>query len=377
MPESYELHVRFDAYRAQRVFGSLDGLRFICIAMVLWHHGTIWGLLEDPARILARGFAGVDFFFVLSGYLITTLLLREEAANGRFSIAGFYRRRVLRIVPVYFLAVTAVSFWWIVARGQEEWIPLVPYYYLFLANFLYHDIPLLAPMWSLAVEEQYYLIWPALLLLLPELRTRVILLVVLIAVCFLAEAGILPRIEPVPATEQARFLLPPGGFAAILIGSLTAVVLHQRAGYAALWQIVGHRWAPLILLGATALALHLLPPILLGWPNLIVHGLMALTVASLVVREDHVMAPALKLAPVAQVGKVSYGLYIWHLCGLHIGNETVRVLGLEGWTGAWVAMGVYLVASVVVAELSFRYFESYFLRLKDRPRRQPVQAPGE
>ena len=77
-----------------------------------------------------------------------------------------------------------------------------------------------------------------------------------------------------------------------------------------------------------------------------------LSVAALVVREDHALARVMQLSPVARIGKISYGLYIWHLCGLHVGNETVRVLGLDGWTGAWVAMGVYLAASVAMSAMS-------------------------
>ena len=69
---------------------------------------------------------GVDFFFVLSGFLITTLLLREERHTGRISLVGFYKRRLLRIVPVYFLVVTAVSAYFVLWKGREELAPLVP-----------------------------------------------------------------------------------------------------------------------------------------------------------------------------------------------------------------------------------------------------------
>lgn len=365
---------RFDAYRAQRVFGSLNGLRFICIVMVLWHHGTIWGQMEDPALLLTRGFAGVDFFFVLSGYLITTLLLREESRNGWFSIVDFYRRRALRILPVYMLSVSLISFWWIVVRGQDELIAKLPYYYFFGANFLIEDIPLLSPMWSLAVEEQYYLVWPALLFVVPTLRARAVLLTVLIAVCVAAAGRILPEIEPFPPTDVARFVLPTSSYAAILIGSGTALVLHHKSSFGLAWTIVGRRWAAVFALAATMLSMQLLPPVLMGWPNLIVHGLMAMTVAALVAREDHAAAKALTKGFVSRVGQISYGIYIWHLLGLHLGNEVAAGLGLEGWVGAWVAMIVYLVASFAIAEISFRFFESWFLRLKSRRSRASTGA---
>lgn len=361
---------RHDAYRSVRFFGSLDGLRCLCLAMVLWHHG-IWGFIVDVPTILTRGFTGVDFFFVLSGFLITTLLLREEAQTGRISLYGFYRRRFLRIVPVYFLAVTVISLYWIVVKGQDRFIPMLPYYYLFLANFLIDDIDLLSPMWSLAVEEQYYLLWPLLLLVLPALvRVRLAVVLALIAVCVVVSQGLLPPIEVAPPNEIARFTLPVGSYAAILIGSCLAILLHVPSGFAALWRLVGWRWAPVAFMAATFLALHFLPQILMGWPNLVVHSLMALTLAAIVVREDHVLAGIMRIRIIARIGQISYGTYIWHLCGRHIGVEVTQALGLEGLAAHVSMMTIFVVSAIVIGELSFRFFESFFLRFKvSRPSR--------
>lgn len=157
-----------DAYQrflGQRYFASLDGVRCLSIGAVLWHHSPAFDPATESVRLLLRGYLGVDLFFVLSGFLITTLLLREEVRNGRISISGFYRRRALRILPVYFLLVTVLSIYYIWIKGEVQYGPMVPYYYLFLANFLIGDIPLLAPTWSLSVEEQYYLVWPLVILL--------------------------------------------------------------------------------------------------------------------------------------------------------------------------------------------------------------------
>ena len=364
----------YAAYRDKGFFGSLNGLRCLCILLVLWHHrpNVIPEGVALP-RILDRGFTGVDFFFVLSGFLITTLLLREEDRDGRFSIAGFYRRRVLRIVPVYFLVVTLCAVWWICLRGQAQWWPLPPYYYAFLANFLNDDIPLLAPTWSLSVEEQYYLIWPALMLLLTWRPGRTLFLVGMIVLAVLVGEKVLPELEPVPPTENARFLLPMGSYAAILIGSLLAMTLHHRKGFAALWVLLGVRQAPLVLFAVLLALWQWLPQHLPGLPNLAMHGVMALILAALVVREDHVLAPVLAWGPIARIGVISYGLYLWHLIGLHMGNEVAGLLGLTGQTAGWAALPVYLAASIVIAEVSFRWFESHFLKMKSgRPKKQPA-----
>ena len=350
-------------YLETRFFGALDGVRFLCIAVVMWHHSPLYAAMPEPAKIFTRGFIGVDFFFVISGFLITTLLLREESRDGAFSLRQFYRRRILRIVPVYFLVITLISFWWIVVRGQTDLLAYVPYYYLFLSNFLVGDIPLLTITWSLSVEEQYYLIWPVLLFLLPMLgRWRMGVVTGLIALFVLMSAGILANTPLVPPTEITRFVLPVASYGAILIGTLLGLALHSPKGFALLWRLVGHAWAPVGLFGAVVAALVLLPEVLTGWPNLILHSLMALALASVVIREDQVLAKGLGWPPFARIGQISYGLYLYHLIGRHIGVELAAALG----AGPWIAMGGFVLASVLMAELSFRTYEAYFLRLKDR-----------
>jgi peptidoglycan/LPS O-acetylase OafA/YrhL len=372
--EDYGAQTRYAAYQRVRMFGSLDGLRCLCLAMVLWHHG-VWADIEGAPIILARGFTGVDFFFVLSGFLITTLLLREETESGRISLGAFYRRRFFRIVPVYFLAVTVIGFYWVVLKGEQHYLSMLPYYYFFIANFLHEPIGLLAPMWSLAVEEQYYLVWPLMLLLIPPTaRGRVAVLVCLITLCFLVSQGILPRLHVWPSNELAQFDLPVGSYSAILVGSLLSIVLRSPSGYGFLWLITGWRWAPVVYLAATFASLQVLPPILRGWPNLILHGLMALTLASLVVREDHAMKSVMQNRLIKRVGHISYGTYIWHLCGRHVGSELSLALGLEGFVGQISLMITFVLSSILIGEVSYRFFESYFLRLKDKSPKRAVRG---
>ena len=363
----------FKNYQKCRYFGSLDGLRCFCIALVLWHHRE--QIVPDGVElpmILSRGFTGVDFFFVLSGFLITTLLLREEARNGRFSLAGFYRRRILRIVPVYFLVVATAAVWWIGARGQEQWWALLPYYFAFLANFLEGDIPLLAPTWSLSVEEQFYMVWPLLMLLLPVSRLRIPLLLALSPLIYLTAQGLLPQAE-IYRNEVLHVRLPDAAYGALLLGALMAITLHHQRGFSTLWVLLGRREAPLVLFLALCLAWQLLPGSLLGWPSLVMHALMAAILASITMREDHILAPLLRCKPIARIGVISYGLYLWHLFGLHIGNEVSAALGFQGIAANWVAMPIYILASVTIAELSFRYFESYFLNMRHpKEKRAPV-----
>lgn len=365
----------YQIFQAQRYFGSLDGVRCLSILAVLWHHSPLFDPGQEPLMLLNRGFLGVDLFFVLSGFLITTLLLREETRKGRFSITGFYRRRALRILPVYFLLVTALSIYYIAVRGQTEYGPMVPFYYLFVANFLNGEIPLLAPTWSLSVEEQYYLIWPLVLLLTLHVRNLRgwVLGAAILFFAYAQQFGIWPG--PI-RTEYATWAWPGGAYEAVLLGALLAVVMNSQRGFALVRAGFGQRWAPVVLFLLLLGLLEVLPAILTGWPQLIIHSTMVLFLASVVVREDHLLRPILVAGPIARIGTISYGIYLYHLIGLDI---TTRLLGLAGYTpdgavgAVWISL-IYVPVSVVIAEVSFRTYERYFLSLKTRPWRRRQAA---
>jgi len=366
------------AYLGTTHFRSLDGLRFLAIAAVLWHHAPVYGAMADPPRLLERGFVGVDLFFVLSGYLITTLLLREAARDGRFSLAGFYRRRAIRILPVYFVVVTAMGLWFVVVRGQTEYAPLWPFYYLFLSNFLVADIPNLGPTWSLSVEEQYYLIWPLLLLLLPR-RAVLPALAVLVAVNVAGAAGLLAPLGIVPVEAGVlRLALPNATYAPILMGSAVALLLDRPDGFAAFWRWLGHRMAAPLCLAVVVVLVAVLPEDLRGWPNFVMHLAMCAFVAALVIREDNALAGALSARPVARVGEISYGIYLYHLIALDI---VLRLPGLAGVAAAptwwpWAVLVLYTALSLVIAEISFRTLEAWFRRFRTKPRKRVGQGEG-
>lgn len=358
----------FEAYQARRHFGNLDGVRALAILAVLWHHSPLMPLLSDRFLIASRGFVGVDLFFVLSGFLITTLLLREERAKGRFSLRGFYWRRALRILPVYLLVVGFAVGYFGVLQGNYDLLGLLPYYLFFMANFLPEHVPLLDPTWSLAVEEQFYLLWPAALLVLP----RRWVLPVLGALIALNVAGAMGLLAPLGLAAFALgdlwIALPNATYAPILMGAALALVLDRRAGFAALWRLTGARGAALVWAGVMVLALFVLPRDLLGWPNLLLHLSMTLFLSALVQREKTALTPLLRSAPLMRVGQVSYGLYLYHLIGLHIAVTGLSALGM---LHPWLVLGVYTAVSMAMAEFSFRFYEARFLALRYR-RAQPA-----
>ena len=346
----------FDTYQSTRFFINLNGLRFICIMMVLWYHApptTIPGL-----ALTERGFLGVDFFFVLSGFLITTLLLREEQRSGRVSLRNFWMRRIVRIIPVYFFVVSLVSAYFILLQGRYDYIQLLPFYYLFLSNFLTEHIPTLAPTWSLAAEEQYYLIWPVLLVFLPR-RLIVPLLCVLIALNVILVTGLLGPFAY--ATGVLVFKLPVATYAPILMGSLVAMMLHHRAAFTVLYRIFGHAWASVVWFAGLLLVMQMAPPDLTGLPNLLIHAVMCAILICVVVRAHTPLSFLLTQPILARIGVVSYGIYLYHLLALDV---TVRLLTLAGLISPWAIFLGYTALSWLMAEVSFRTLEAYFHRFR-------------
>jgi peptidoglycan/LPS O-acetylase OafA/YrhL len=144
-------------YMGRRYFPQLDGLRAISILLVITAHTT------DPLFARLHGAVGVTIFFVISGYLITTLLLREEEKKGRAGIKAFYIRRAFRILPLYY--VTLVSYIVLIgilhfqAGASSLWHSL-PWYATYQNDLAPHNGGIFGQSWSLAIEEKYYLLWP-------------------------------------------------------------------------------------------------------------------------------------------------------------------------------------------------------------------------
>jgi peptidoglycan/LPS O-acetylase OafA/YrhL len=346
-----------DRYLATKHFASLDGLRFLCIAAVLWHHSPALAGMSDPSVLATRGFLGVDFFFILSGFLITTLLLREERTTGRFSLAAFYWRRALRILPAYLCVVGAMATYFIAVKGQTQYLEVLPNYLLFSSNLIVDHIPLLAPTWSLAVEEQYYLLWPLVLLCVPR-RFLLAAVVTLVVVNVGINAGAVIE-TPSDPIGPLGFAPNKMNFAPILIGSLIALLLRDERFFDCAHRLLGNPWAPVVAFGNLVLLLQLAPANLMGLPNLQIHLMMGICLITLILRVDHKLAAVLAWAPIARIGKISYGIYLYHLIALHVATMAAGALG-----GAAVVMPVYLVASIAMAEISFRTIEAWPQRFK-------------
>lgn len=343
------------AYLATRTFGCLDGLRALAIVAVVWHHAnTATGAW--PA--LGRGFLGVDLFFVVSGYLIVTLLLRERDRRGAIDLRAFYVRRALRIVPLNYAVVALV---WAASKlaggtqaaaiGHDAVCSL-----LYVGNWI-EMTTTLAITWSLAAEEQFYVVWPLIERWSP--RRAVAVWAALIAASIALAVG------------YAHFGAWPGlpgmlwqtTFFPILLGVGIAHALHDPRGFAVVAAALGHRVAAPLCLAAIAVGVSVPGEDLAGAPRLLLQTLFGALVAACVLREDNGLRSALTIRPLARIGTVSYGVYLLHMLALRALAPLEAQLGGLSSTGRF---ALALALSWLLAEASFRTLERWFLRRKDR-----------
>ena len=349
-------------YLATRTFGSLDGLRAAAILAVVWHHAHGWhhdlwkgadGWIENWA-FATRGLLGVDLFFVISGFLIVTLLLRERRRCGTIGLRAFYARRALRIFPAYYLLLgtLAVVAYLAPMASSVAVRRELPYAALYLSNLVAMVSPL-GITWSLAAEEQFYLVVPTLEKYWQ--RAFIVCLPLLYIVVSLPALGFFPHLDLPEFFRRTTF-------GPILLGVMLAHLLDEPAGFRAVARGVGAWWAPLAT-AALVLVLCVLPNPLDGWLRIAIHWSMLALVASCVVRERHALTRLLSLWAVKRIGIVSYGIYLFHLFGLY---AAFRVLRSYPGCSVWAFFVVALLLSWGIAEASFRLYESRFLALKDR-----------
>jgi peptidoglycan/LPS O-acetylase OafA/YrhL len=332
-------------------FTSLDGLRAIAILAVIWHHAPT---AVPGWQLTTRGFLGVDLFFVISGFLIVTLLLREQRRTKTISLSNFYMRRFLRIFPAYYLMlflVGATAFLRPDGMTSDAVKRDLPYAFFYISNL----VPMysqLAITWSLSVEEQFYIVVPALM----KYRSRafvVLLPIVYILVC-LPPFGIFPSLSFPPFFMETTF-------GPILLGTMLAYVLDQPLGFSCALRFVGWRSASVIMLGLVVVLAGYSPEDMSGWPRIAVHWAMMGLVASSVVPETNVLRPLLLFWPIRRIGIVSYGIYLYHLLVMHFVLKGLMAAGILNGLTSFVGTSL---ATWAVAEVSYRSFESRFLALK-------------
>lgn len=343
-----------------RSFGSLDGLRAFSILAVLWHHAA---LLKPESAIAARGFLGVDLFFVISGFLIPTLLLREQARWGRISLLGFYWRRLLRIFPPYYLVLAAYAALFAVLSHSERadayWREL-PFYLTYTSNWI--DAKIYGISWSLACEQQFYLILPLLLVFLGW-RALLGFGIAFLALNQAVNFGLLDSALALLIPNAGHLEVLQTTFTPIVLGVFLAFALNSRRGFMWLRAVLHDGSAATLVALAVVVVLMIPNPDISGLHRLGVQVLMVLLVAACVVREDNGLARLLKIHPLHRLGRVSYGIYLYHLIVLDL---CLRLVTPNGPISQALLLALTIGLSWLVAELSFRVMEAPIMRLRKR-----------
>ena len=321
---------------------AIDGLRALAIAAVILFH-------LQPT-LLPGGWTGVDLFFVLSGYLITRLLNRELQQTGQLDFAVFAFRRCVRIVPALFAMLAVYGLYiWFCTRHPDQLAPAIVIAAGFATNWARAlgtaaEGPL-GHTWTLATEQQFYLLWPVVLTAFgrrPVAGVAALLVAVVAWRAGLALGG---------ASSERTY----NGFDTHTDGLLAGALLALAPPGPALrrWAL---RWAalPLAFLAAVLATLSYKSPAAQAFGIAASVGAAAwVLVAAL---EPGRLSRALSIAPLRYAGRISYSLYLWHLPILMLGPRHVP----PGWPGT----AILLAVSIVTAAASYHLVERPFLALR-------------
>ncbi len=303
---------------------EIDGLRAIAILPVIWIHAGL--------PYITGGFLGVDVFFVISGFLITSILMKELEGN-KFSLIRFYERRARRILPALLVVIAITSIIVPFVSQHPKFISdygasvfstglFVSNIYFWQTSGYFGSTSELSPMlhtWSLAVEEQYYIFFPLLLMFVfPHGRNKVIATICLISVCSLviAEWGAIN-------SSIANFYLLPSRAWELLAGALAAIfnsntiLMHIRSKYSSLLSVMG--------LALILFSYYVFTPSTLHPTSYTILPVMGAVLVLLFAEQNNIVGKVLSFSFLNFIGLISYSLYLWHQPVLALMKKTYSI----------------------------------------------------
>jgi peptidoglycan/LPS O-acetylase OafA/YrhL len=351
-------------------FPNLNGLRFIAALMVIFHHvesrkftfglPSLWG---KSNTILLLGKMGVVLFFVLSGFLITYLLLFEESTQKNINIKYFYMRRVLRIWPLYFLVIflafASIPYFNALAiPGFSKDIIYSNLFYklilflFFLPNLvlsLYGIVPYASHTWSIGTEEQYYLIWPVLLKYIK--RKRLLFMFIIITLYLIIDK----LFDYFPDFKVLKLFWNDFNIDCMAIGGVFAILHFQKNSI--IKYLLANLTFYLTLVTVVALIIKGVVFKFLHYEiYAIMFGIIILNFAT-----NDKLKFSLENKILNYLGNISYGLYMLHPIGIGL---SIYIANKINYPKNMLIFPLAISLSILIAGISYRYYESYFLKLK-------------
>ena len=360
-------------------FDNLNGLRFIgALSVFLFHAFTLgremWGtFFETPIfqaifKLMKKGHHGVGLFFVLSGFLITYLLLHEAKVNGRINAFGFFMRRLLRIWPLYFIVVLFGFFIFpLLPNGVETQNSLL-HYSLFISNFeeiwtgWRDSISFLTVTWSVSIEEQFYMAWVALIAIIPAFRKGKHYPIYFITLILISIAFRLMHMD----NERTIYFHTLSVISDLAIGGLLSYAcfksnkLDQLKELSKTMILFAYALGVSIILFSTKLFVGYL----IGIERIVI-GLFFAFIIFEQVYCKHSFFKADKLLNFFKLGEISYGIYMYHCIVIYF---VQRIIAEYNFTDSILGFFAFLFISgyvtLTLSRLSYIYIEKPILRLK-------------
>lgn len=365
-------------------FSGLNGLRFFAaLAVVVTHIELIksqYGcenLWEHNKLVFELGPLGVIFFFVLSGFLITYLLLKEKSVTGTIAVKKFYFRRILRIWPLYYLITLAgflvlphiplIHHSYLSKILEQNFSTNFALYLLFVPNLafsMFAAVPHIGQTWSIGVEEQFYLLWP----LIVKYSKKVIkALIVVIVFLLIAKTVVLLLYSRHPQSyilKVLKIFLAMTKMESMAIGGIGAYYLFNQP------QLVSKLYNNVLLIGALLLipvGVYVMPSKIQDAAYLFYSVLFLVIILNVSGNPKSILKLESKLYKA--LGDISYGIYMYHLIVVAFVITGLKHFGFEVNNGLGSQLVVYtlsMTGSISIAWLSYNYFEKWFLNMKHK-----------
>lgn len=362
-------------------FENLDGWRFLCFLSVFFFHSfhTEFQYIKDNPTytfvkkdVFGNGNLGVNFFFVLSGFLITYLIILELKKYNKIDVVAFWKRRILRIWPLFYFC---VFFGFVLfplfkqAFGQvSNETASLPMYLTFLNNFdlIAHGLPdasVLGVLWSVAIEEQFYFVWPLLLFFIPLRYHWAIFISIIIASIGFRMANNNPLLY------EHHTLSCIGDLA---IGGLGAWCISNSKSFF-LWIENMPKYLIYTVYLSFILLFFFRDEVFLAETPFkpFERAIVAFLILVIILEQNYAKHSFYKMSSfkrISRLGKMTYGMYCLHFIGILIALKITGILGVNKalWQVLLIETSLALLLTILISKLSYTYFEMPFLRLKKR-----------